>query len=194
MIKNILKFSFRGKNMENKVSAIKTIDIVQVSLMAAITFIATSVIHFPTFMGVLHFGDSMIFLAAILFGRKKAAIASAVGMCLFDLMAGYTTWAPFTFVIKGMMAYIAGTIAYRSGYNGDNSLNNILAFVVSGIFMIAAYYLGGAVILTFISKEFTFTKALIVALKDIPTNILQVIGGIVLALPLVAALKGKIQR
>lgn len=180
--------------MENKASAIKTIDIVQIGLMAAITFIATTVIHVPTFMGVLHLGDSMIFLSAILFGRKKSAAASAVGMCLFDLINGYTMWAPFTFVIKGVMGYIAGTIAYRKNYNGDNFSNNVFAFVAAGIWMIAAYYLGGAIILAFISKEFALQQALIIALKDIPTNILQVVGGIVLALPLIAALKRKINR
>jgi len=178
--------------MENEQSSIKTIDIVQISLMAAITFIATSVIHVPTFMGVLHLGDSMIFLSAILFGRKKSAIASAVGMCLFDLISGYTLWAPFTFVIKGVMGYIAGNIAYRKNYNGNNISNNIFAFVIAGIWMITAYYLGGAIILTFISKEFALKQALIISLKDIPTNILQVVGGIVLALPLIASLKSKI--
>ena len=180
--------------MEHRVTSIKTIDIVQISLMAAITFIATSVIHIPTFMGVLHLGDSMIFLSAILFGRKKSAIASAVGMCLFDLMTGYTMWAPFTFVIKGLMGYIAGTIAFRKDYDGNNYKNNIFAFAIAGIWMIAAYYLGGAIILTFISKEFALSKALIISLKDIPTNILQVFGGIVLALPLITALKTKISR
>ena len=178
--------------MENRATSIKTIDIVQISLMAAITFIATQVIHVPTFMGVLHLGDSMIFLSAILFGRKKSAVASAVGMCLFDLINGYILWAPFTFVIKGVMGYIAGTIAYRKDYNGNSFKNNIFAFVVAGIWMIAAYYLGGAIILTFISKEFALKQAFIVALKDIPTNILQVVGGIVLALPLISALKRKI--
>jgi len=178
--------------MENKVTSIKTIDIVQIGIMAAITFIATSVIHVPTFMGVLHLGDSMIFLSAILFGRKKSAISSAVGMCLFDLLNGYTLWAPFTFVIKGVMGYIAGTIAYRKDYNGNNYLNNMIAFVVSGMWMIAAYYLGGAIIMTFISKEFPLVQALTLALKDIPTNILQVVGGIVLAVPLIAALKRKV--
>ena len=180
--------------MENKASSIKTIDIVQIGIMAAITFVATSVIHVPTFMGVLHLGDSMIFLSAILFGRKKSAISSAVGMCLFDLLNGYTLWAPFTFVIKGVMGYIAGTIAYRKDYNGNNFVNNVFAFVVAGIWMIAAYYLGGAIIMTFISKEFPLEQALILALKDIPTNILQVVGGIVLAIPLIAALKRKINR
>ncbi len=179
--------------MENSKTSIKTIDIVQISLMAAITFIATSVIHVPTFMGVLHLGDSMVFLSAILFGRKKSAAASAVGMCLFDLISGYTLWAPFTFVIKGVMGYIAGTIAYRKDYNGNNLSNNIFAFVVAGIWMIAAYYIGGAIILTFISKEFALKQALIISLKDIPTNIIQVIGGIALALPLIAALKKKIR-
>ncbi|MCB2292858.1 ECF transporter S component [Clostridium algoriphilum] len=178
--------------MENSKSVIKTIDIVQISLMAAITFIATSVIHIPTFMGVLHLGDSMVFLSAIIFGRKKSAVASAVGMCLFDLISGYTLWAPFTFVIKGLMGYIAGTIAYRKDYNGNNIKNNIFAFVVAGIWMIAAYYVGGAIILTFISKEFALKQALIISLKDIPTNIIQVIGGIALSLPLIAALKRKI--
>jgi uncharacterized membrane protein len=179
--------------MENGQSSIKTIDIVQISLMAAITFIATSIIHVPTFMGVLHLGDSMIFLSAILFGRKKSATASAVGMCLFDLINGYTLWAPFTFVIKGVMGYIAGSIAYRKNYNGNNVSNNIFAFVVAGIWMIVAYYLGGTIILTLISKQFVLKQALIISLKDIPTNILQVVGGIVLALPLIAALKRKIR-
>ena len=180
--------------MENRISSIKTIDIVQISLMAAITFIAASVIHIPTFMGVLHLGDSMIFLSAILFGRRKAAISSAVGMCLFDLISGYTMWAPFTLIIKGVMGYIAGTIAYRKNYDGNNFKNNIFAFVVAGIWMIVAYYLGGAIILTFISKEFALKQALIVSLKDIPTNIFQVVGGIALALPLITALKSKINR
>jgi uncharacterized membrane protein len=179
--------------MENKASSIKTIDIVQISLMAAITFVATTVIHVPTFMGVLHLGDSMIFLAAILFGRKKSAAASAIGMCLFDLVNGYTLWAPFTFVIKGVMGYIAGTIAYRKNYNGKNFWNNMLAFVVAGIWMIGAYYLGGAIILTFISKEFALKQAFIIALKDIPTNILQVVGGMALAVPLIEALKSKMK-
>lgn len=192
--KYIFDIKFRGRNMENSKSTIKTIDIVQISLMAAIIFIATSVIHVPTFMGVLHLGDSMVFLSAILLGRKKSAVASAVGMSLFDLLNGYTYWAPFTLIIKGVMGYIAGTIAYRKNYNGDNLKNNIFAFVVAGIWMIFAYYIGGTIILTFISKQNAFQQALIICLKDIPTNIIQAIGGIALAIPLIGALKTKIRN
>lgn len=132
----------------------------------------------------------MVFLAAVLLGKKKAALASAIGMALFDLVHGYLSWAPFTFVIKGVMAYIAAIIAFRREYNGENFLNNIFAFIISGIWMIGAYYIGGAIILTFLSQEKeTFSQSLILALKDVPTNILQVAAGIIIALPLIGALR-----
>src|SRR3712207_8052524 len=46
---------------------------IQVGIMAAIVFVATSIVHIPSIMGVVHLGDSMVFLAAILLGRKKGA-------------------------------------------------------------------------------------------------------------------------
>lgn len=166
------------------------LDIVQIGLMAAIVFVATSIVHIKTFMGVMHAGDSMVYLAAILLGKKKAAWASAIGMCLFDLIHGYLYWAPFTFVIKGVMAYISAVIVYRKNYNGEKLWNNILAFITAGIWMIAAYYIGGAIILTFLEPEKqALVQSLIISAKDIPTNIIQVAVGMVIAIPLMGALK-----
>lgn len=176
----------REKTLKNST----VLDIVQVGLMAAIIFVATSIIHVQTFMGVMHAGDSMVFLAAILLGKKKAAWASAIGMALFDLTHGYLTWAPFTFIIKGAMAYIAARIAYGSSYTAEKFKNNLIAFIAAGIFMIAAYYLGGAIILSFLQPERqAFSQALILSAKDIPTNIAQVILGILIAVPLLGALR-----
>lgn len=31
-----------------------------------------------------------------------------------DIISGYLIWAPFTIVIKGLMAFIAGTIIYKN--------------------------------------------------------------------------------
>jgi uncharacterized membrane protein len=179
--------------MERREKALKNntvLEIVQVGLMAAIVFVATSIIHFQTFMGVMHAGDSMVFLAAILLGRKKAAIASAIGMALFDLTHGYLVWAPFTFVIKGVMAYIVAVIAYRADFKGEKFINNLVAFIIAGIFMIAAYYIGGAIILSFIQADKqTFSQALLLSLKDVPTNIAQIVVGILISVPLLGALK-----
>lgn len=168
----------------------RVLDIVQVGLMAAIVFVATSIINVKTFMGVLHAGDSMVFLAAIMLRKNKAVWASAIGMTLFDLTHGYLNWAPFTLVIKGVMAYLAATIAYRKNYNGENLKNNIFAFVLSGIWMIGAYFIGGAIIMTFLSNEKqTLAQSLAAALKDVPTNIVQVVVGILIAVPLINALR-----
>ena len=142
--------------MERREKALRNnavLGLVQVGLMAAIVFVATSIIHVKTFMGVMHAGDSMVFLAAILLGKKKAAIASAIGMALFDLTNGYLMWAPFTFIIKGFMAYIAAMIAYRSDLKGKRFTNNLIAYITAGIFMIVAYYIGGAIILSFLQSD-----------------------------------------
>jgi len=161
-------------------SRIRTIDLLQVALMAAMAFVVTYVIEIPVgTKAVLHLGDTIVFAGAILLGKKKAALAAALGMGLFDLLSPYAIWAPFTFVIKGVMAYITASIAYRNGYYGDKLLNNILGFIIAGIWMILGYYIAGG----FIYGSF------IVALGDIPGNIIQVAAGIVVSLPLIKTLK-----
>lgn len=180
--------------MESKKVALsngKVQDMVQIALMAAITYIATAVINIPSGVivkGVVHLGDSMVFLAAVLLGKRKAFLSAAIGMCLFDLLSPYAIWAPFTFVIKGTMAYIAAVIAYRNNYEGNNILNNILAFVLGGIWMIAAYY-GAGVILMHFTTKIAFAQAFVLAAAEIPGNIAQVVAGIVLAIPLGKVLK-----
>jgi uncharacterized membrane protein len=170
---------------ENRFVAISTIDFVQIALIAAITFAVTYVIQIPVgTKGVLHVGDAIVFTGAILLGKKKGAVAAALGMALFDASTPYIIWAPFTFVIKGLMAYIAGSIAFRNGYNGDKLINNIFAFIAGGIWMVAGYYLAGGIIY----------GSLVTAIGDIPWNILQVAAGIIISLPLVKALKNLRRR
>lgn len=180
--------------MEQKkiaISNVKTQDVVQVALMAALTYIATAVINVPMgsiVKGVIHLGDSMVFLAAVLIGRKKAFLSSAIGMCMFDLFSPYIIWAPFTFFIKGIMAYIAATIAYRKNYDGNNMWNNIIAFALAGVWMIAAYYGAGVIIMHFVMNV-AFGQAFILSAAEIPGNIVHIVAGIILAVPLGRVLK-----
>jgi uncharacterized membrane protein len=180
-----------------KVRSIKTIDIVQVSLMAAMAFVVTMVTQIPYGHGaVLHLGDATVFIAALMFGKKKGFASAAIGMCLFDLTSAYAYWAPVTFIAKGMMAYIAGTIAFRKDYQGKNLWNNILACAMGGIFMILAYYVGGVIIDTFILAGGSSTTVIsriyaniAAELINIPGNIIQILVGTIIALPLVKILK-----
>lgn len=161
-------------------TSFRAIDIVQVALMAAMAFVVTYLVEIPVgTKAVLHLGDTIVFAGAILLGKKKAALAAALGMGLFDLLSPYAIWAPFTFIVKGLMAYIAASIAYRKGYNGDKLLNNIIGFIIAGIWMILGYFIAGR----FIYGSFA------VAVGDIPGNIIQVAAGIVVSLPLIRAFK-----
>jgi uncharacterized membrane protein len=176
-------------SVKNK-SSIDTLSLIQVGLMAALTYIATSMIAIPVGNGaVLHIGDTVVFLAAVLLGKKKGAVAAAIGMTLFDVLSPYIIWAPFTLVIKGVMAYIAGTIAYRNGYEGKNFINNLFAFVVAGIFMIGGYFIAGGILNHYAYGAPTLTTGFILALKDVSFNALQVLAGMAIALPLAAPLK-----
>lgn len=183
---------------ENLKINLKTSDIVQISLMAAITYAVTAFINVPTasvgVKGLAHLGDSVIFLAAILLRRRNATLSAAIGMALFDLLSPYAIWAPFTFIIKGGMAYIAATIAYRRDYNGKSVINNIFAFVVSGIWMIAAYYFSG-VALNSLFYKIPLNQSFIIQTANIPADIAQVVVGIIIAVPMIKLLnKANINR
>lgn len=122
----------------------------------------------------------MVLLAAALLGKKRGALASGIGMALVDLYSGYIIWAPFTFIIKALMAYIAGAILE---YNHRKSY--FVPFLVAGIFMVVAYFFSGAIIaFLFTGSSNTIIGALAYSAKDIIGNILQVGVGIVIALPL----------
>lgn len=156
-------------------------DIVQVGLFSAIIFAATTAIHIPYGNGgVIHLGDSMVFLAALLFGKKKAAFAGAIGMTLFDVLNGYVVWAPFTLVIKALMGYIAGSIAYSGNSKGESLLRNAAGMVLGGLWMTAGYYIAEAII----------TGNVISPIIGVPGNLLQFGAGAVIALFISAALKG----
>jgi uncharacterized membrane protein len=81
----------------------KTRDLVESALLIALVFVATRFVNIrlPIAIngGLIHTGNAMLFLSAIVFGKKKGAIASGFGMAIFDILSGWLAWAPFTFVI-----------------------------------------------------------------------------------------------
>ncbi len=113
------------------------------ALFIALTFVATWQIGFRLpFMGqggLIHLGNVPLFIAAFLYGRKTGAIAGAFGMALFDLMGGWTTWAPFTFVIVGAMGYVSGLIEEKKPFN-KSIFNYCIAIVAALIIKVVGYY------------------------------------------------------
>lgn len=78
--------------------------VVLTALFAALIAVVTAYIKvdISATAGYIHFGDSMIYLAACLLPMPYAAAAAAIGGGLADLLAGAAVWAPFTVVIKAL--------------------------------------------------------------------------------------------
>ncbi|GIM29466.1 hypothetical protein CPJCM30710_21320 [Clostridium polyendosporum] len=169
------------------------INLILTALMIAMVFLAGNIIKIPTVGGFVHIGDCMVFISAVLLGKKRGAIAAGIGMALVDIAGAYYIWAPFTFVIKAVMAYITGAILEK--YKKRTASVYILSFITAGVFMVVGYFLAGAIIAAGLSADGltgSFIGGLAIAAKDIVGNIIQVTTGIIIALPLSAVvLKAK---
>ncbi|MGM9935053.1 ECF transporter S component [uncultured Clostridium sp.] len=169
--------------MDNKLS---TKELVLMGLMIALVWLAGSVIRIPSVGGFVHVGDCMVFLSVVVLGKKKGAVVSALGMMLVDALGGYYLWAPFTFVIKGVMAYIAGSILEVLEMKYSKSVSFVVSFFIAGIFMVIAYFGAGIIMAGFLTEKAGLIQGIVYSAKDIIGNIIQVGTGIVIALPVSA--------
>ncbi|MDR1134973.1 MAG: ECF transporter S component [Clostridiales Family XIII bacterium] len=85
------------------------------ALMTGLVAVATAsiVIPIPFTSGYIHPGDSMIFLAALILGWKRGAVAAGLGAAFADMFLGFVFWAPWTLFIKGCMAAIVGLVVSK---------------------------------------------------------------------------------
>ena len=123
--------------------------IVFAALLAALACAATPTIKIPTPLGgYIHAGDAVVVLAGFLLGPVWGALAAGLGSCLADVIAGYVLYAPGTFVIKAVVALLAGWII------GTKLIKNefakaLVAGIIGGIVMVGGYMLYEAVFMGF---------------------------------------------
>ena len=99
------------------------------------------------------------------------------------VLGGAAAWAPWTFVIKGVMAVILGLIAMKLSERSSISRGRFIfgeaaGMVVAGIFMVAGYYLA----------EGVMYGNWLAPVIGIPWNIGQFVVGMVIAIVLATAL------
>jgi uncharacterized membrane protein len=161
----------------------KTLDLIMTAMLVALVFLSTFFLNIKLPIsvngGLVHLGTGMLFIASILFGPKKGALAGAIGMGLFDLVGGWLLWAPITIVARGLQGFIVGKIAWSNGRKGSSLASNVTATIVSIPFMIAVYYFG----------EVILYGNWIVPLTSIPGDLLQNALGMIIAIPVCVALK-----
>ena len=154
--------------------------LVLTALMIAIVTIGTLIIRIPSpTQGYVNLGDGMVFMSVLLLGKRNGAIAASVGSALGDIIGGYPVWAPWTFVIKGLMAIVLGLLIEKIISSDkpqlkflNTPISEILALSISGFVMVIGYYIAKAVMI----------NNWIVPLVGIPANIFQFSVGLLIAI------------
>ncbi|MGN0318640.1 MAG: ECF transporter S component [Lachnospira sp.] len=161
---------------------VKNLAIIAVSI--ALVYVATAFINirlpFMANGGLIHLGNVPLFIVAMLYGKRAGAIAGGIGMGLFDLLSGWTAWAPFTLVIVGIMGYLVGAIAYKTNSN----LKILLAMLVALVVKIVGYYIAEAIIY----------HNWLVPVSSIPGNIVQVVAAMIIVFPIIKILKKAVKN
>lgn len=126
----------QGKEIE-KIRYLATAGI----MAALITLMTSYICHIPvgTNGGYIHFGDSLIYLAAVLLPRPYALAAAAIGGGLADLLTA-PMWAPATIIIK-MLITIPFTNRSKKIVTTRNVIASVAAYFISGISYFLAEYI-----------------------------------------------------
>ena len=156
------------------------------ALFIALTFVATMFINVRLPIvgngGLIHLGNIPLFLAAFLFGKKTGAIAGGIGMAMFDLVSGWTLWAPFTLIIVASMGWVSGLIAEKLECNAV--LKYSIAVVCACVIKIVGYYFA----------EVILYHNFIVPLGSIPGNIIQVLLAGIIVIPFAPRLAAAVKK
>jgi uncharacterized membrane protein len=147
--------------------------LVQISLiamMAAVTAAATFLIRIPNPMGgYFNLGDVAVFAVALAFNPLVGGLAGGIGSAIADLI-GFPIFAVPTLIIKGLEGLLASVIS-----NKKSAFRDLLAVVVAGSVMVVGY---------FVVEYFVLQWGLGGALAEIPGNIVQVLVGGLIGIPL----------
>lgn len=113
-------------------------------MAALITLMTAYVCHIPIGIngGYVHFGDSLIYLAAVLLPRPYALAAAAIGGGLADLLTA-PIWAPATVIIK-MLLVLTFTNRKSKIITGRNIIATVVGYLITGVgYFIAEYIIFG---------------------------------------------------
>lgn len=150
--------------------------LVLAAFFAAIIFLGTFIIKVPIPNGYIHFGDGFIYVAAALLPLPYAMAAAAIGGLLADLIAGFAAYAPFTAIVKLLIALAIGLIIRRNAFvarlrgrreEEGGLIPLVIASVAGGLVNAGGYFAADSILYGFAA-----------ALSALPLNCLQSAFGI----------------
>jgi len=159
-----------------KKNGIKTpLQLALATVFAALVCVATLaiVISIPATSGYFNLGETVIYIAALLFGPLVGAVAGG-GAAIADMLVA-AQFAPGTLVIKGFEGAIVGFLNRKlQKITRSRTLSATVSIIIGGLEMIAGY---------FIYEQLVLSYPFAVALVEVPFNIVQMLVGLVVAIP-----------
>lgn len=153
----------------------KTKKIVLSALLASLVCVTTMVIPIPSPLGgYLNLGDGIVLLCGWLLSPAYGFLAAGIGSGLADVLAGYTLYAPVTFVIKGCMALVAYMMQKQLRARTRPLVSKTVGGVLAEMVMVGGYLLYES-----------FLYGFVPSLVNVPFNAIQGLAGLVVGLLLV---------
>ncbi len=155
----------------------KTKKLVIAALLAALVCVATMVIKIPSpLKGYINLGDCVVLVAGWMLSPTYGFLAAGLGSALADLFSGYVTYAPATFVIKGLMALIVFYVFKLLNTKIGKLPSRIISGIAAEIMMVLGYYV-------FEGFMYGFAPSLV----NIPPNSIQGLAGLIIGTILITA-------
>jgi uncharacterized membrane protein len=156
--------------------------IIAAAIFAALVFVVTSQIPpipIPATSGYFNIGETTIYIAALVFGPLVGGFSGGIGSALSDAFLGFGLFAPGTLVIKGAEGLIVGFLNTTLRRRISNlTVCASISVVVGGLEMVAGYFL---------YEQFVIGYPFAVALAEVPFNIVQMVIGLIVAIPVMHA-------
>lgn len=143
------------------------------AMFSALITVSISFIKIPFVLGYCHAGDSIVYLCASILPAPFSTIASAIGGCLADLLAGYPNWALATAIIKALntIPFIIATNVLKKKNNDKKIINIVylLMLIPTSLITIVGYFVANFIM-----------YGIGPAVAEIPINLAQsVIGALI---------------
>jgi uncharacterized membrane protein len=152
------------------------------AVFASLVFVVTSQIPpipIPATSGYFNVGETVIYVAALLFGPLVGSLSGGIGASLSDIYLGFGVFAPGTLVIKGAEGAIVGFLNLKlKKYVSNATVCAIISVVVGGLGMVAGYFL---------YEQFVLGYPFAAAFAEVPFNIVQLFVGLIVAVPVMHA-------
>lgn len=151
-------------------------DIALTAVMIALVAVITRLLVFPVGQGFFNFADTAIYFVAFTFGPWIGFLAGGIGAALADLSLGYAAFAPLTFLAHGLQGLVAGGLM-RHG-RGSPVTRMVIAWAAGTVTMAGIYFIG-----EYFGASLGWGGPA-QAVTELPFNILQNVGGAIVAIPL----------